>query len=113
MQHHHLPQLRNNNRNNNQTMTIILKQNTESIRDRIEEAGIHLCPCTRFKDACWLDYHVGLTSLVHGVGYYDEELDCVKSQEEELARYVREVKDPYYCKDVKAFIEKILETKKK
>jgi len=92
-------------------MTIILKQNTEAIRDRIEEAGIPLCLCAKYKDACWLDYHVGITPLVHGVGYYDEDLDGVKSQEEELARYVREVKDPYYCKDVEEFIEKILETK--
>jgi hypothetical protein len=92
--------------------TIILKQNSEEIRERVEDAGIELCICTTFKDACWLDYHVGLTTSVHGVGYYGDDMGT-DSQEEELARFLTEVKDPYYCKDVEEFVQKILESKTK
>jgi len=92
-------------------MTIVLKQNSPEIRQKIEDAGIELCICTKFKDACWLDYHPGITKSVHGVGYYGED-SFTNSQQEELDRFVQEATDPVWCKDVDEFIDKIKEAEK-
>ena len=88
--------------------TIILKQNSEAIRDKIREAGISVCCCARFYDADWLDYHPGLTKEVHGVGYPYEGM----TKEQTLALFVHECQEPVYCKDVDEFIEKIKEEEK-
>ena len=92
-------------------MTIILKENSEAIRERIKEAGIKVCICARFVDACWLDYNPGITDLVHGVGYYGEDVGT-SSQEEECARFLAECREPVFCADVDEFIEKIKESEK-
>ena len=86
--------------------TIVLKDNSLAIRKKIRCAGIDVCCCAEFVDACWLDFHPNVTDSVHGLGYYGEE---TKSQEEELARFQAENPDCYYCKDVDEFIEKIKE----
>ena len=87
-------------------MTIILKENSEAIRNRIEEAGIKVCICASFKDSCWLDYHPGITDEVHGVGYFGGEM-FTESQEEALALFMAECKEPFVCKNVEEFIETI------
>ena len=92
-------------------MTIILKENSQAIRERIKEAGIKVCICAGFKDACWLDYHPGITDEVHGVGYYGEEMGTT-SQAEECARFLAECRAPVICANVDEFIEKIKETEK-
>lgn len=91
-------------------MTIVLKENSKAIREKIQEAGIDVCVCAEFKDACWLDYHPGITSSVHGVGYYGEEADTY-SQEDALNRFVSESKDLVWCEDVDEFIAKIKENR--
>ena len=87
-------------------MTIILKENNEAIRQKISDAGIRVCTCAKFVDACWLDFNPGVTDEVHGVGYYGEEVGT-KSQEEELARFMAECAEPIFCKNVNDFIRKI------
>lgn len=89
-----------------QSKDFILKENTEEIREKIKAAGIHVCGCAWFKDACWLHYSTAVANGVHGVGYFDD-IDNVKSQEEELARYMREVRNPIFCTDVDEFIARI------
>ena len=90
-------------------MTIILQDNSEAIRKQIKDAGIKLCCCTSFADACWLDYHPNITDSVHGVGHYGEDAGT-KSQEEELIRFMSECQEPIICKDVSEFIERIKAT---
>lgn len=89
-----------------QSKDFILKENTEEIRQKIKAAGIHVCGCAWFKDACWLHYSTAVANGVHGVGYFDG-IDNVKSQEEELARYMREVRNPVICDNVEEFIANI------
>lgn len=84
-------------------MTIILKQNSEAIRNQIADAGIELCLCASFPDSVWLVYSI--TRLVHGVGYsFGDE-----TQEEHLRRFEAEVENhnPVWCKDVDEFIQAI------
>ena len=92
-------------------MTYILKENSEEIRNKIKEAGIELCGCTEFKDACWLDYTPSVSESVHGVGYYDDGELGINSQEEMLDYFVEDCRFPVWCKDVDEFIDKILHTK--
>ena len=90
-------------------MTYILRDNSEEIRQKILDAGIGVCVCASFKDACWLVFHTSIHGKeVHGVGYYGEETNT-KTQEEELKRFINECKYPYYCVDVNEFIERIKE----
>lgn len=88
--------------------TFILKQNSEVIRQKIKDAGIRVCICASFKDACWLDYSTVVANGVHGVGYFGEEVET-HSVEEELARFLAECKNPIFCKDVDEFIRLIKE----
>ena len=89
--------------------TLILKDNSKDIISKLKEAGINCCVCCTF-NAPWLDFNFGVTNLVHGVGYHDE--DEGTTSEQELERFVAECKDPYYCKDVEEFITKIKEQQK-
>ena len=89
------------------TTTIILQNNSPEIRKKIEDAGIKCCICCSFKDAGWLDYNPGITKQVHGVGYYDGELDFIKSKQQAYAFFLSECEDPLFCKDVDEFIETI------
>jgi len=88
--------------------TFILKENSEEIRKKISDMGIRVCVCASFKDACWLDYSTRVNNGVHGVGFYGGEMDT-HSQEEELARFLGECKNPVFCKDVDEFIRLIKE----
>lgn len=90
--------------------TYVLKENNETIRQKIKDAGIYVCHCASFVDACWLDYSTRVNNGVHGVGYYGEE-NGTHSQEEELARFITECEHLIYCKDVDEFITKIKEFK--
>lgn len=86
----------------------ILQENSEEIREKIKAAGIHVCGCAWFKDSCWLHYSTAVANGVHGVGYFDD-IDNVKSQEEELARFLSECAHAVFCTDVDVFIEEIKE----
>ena len=84
----------------------VLRKNNKAIRKKIENAGIHVCVCASFKNACWLDYHTMVANSVHGVGYYGGD-SGTNSQEEELARFVAEAKNLIYCANVDEFISLI------
>ena len=88
--------------------TIVLKQNNEITRQKIIKAGIDVCRCAWFTNACWLVYHVGVCDNVHGAGYFGGETET-KSVEEELARFVAENKDIVFCDSVDSFIDTINE----
>lgn len=91
-------------------MTIILKENSKAIREKIAEAGIKVCQCASFVDSCWLDYHPGITDEVHGVGYFGGDVGTT-SQEDACARFLAESRDPVFCDGVDEFIAKIMENK--
>ena len=86
------------------------KELSRQIQNELKEAGIKLCICAEFKDSCWLDFHPNLVKdfkvmNVHGLGYPCEG----ETQEQELARFLYEAKDPYFCKDVDEFIKMVKE----
>lgn len=89
-----------------QSKDFILKENTEEIREKIKAAGIHVCGCAWFKDACWLHYSTELIKSVHGVGYFIEK-DQVNGQKEELKSFLSKVQNPIFCVDVGDFIAHI------
>ena len=84
--------------------TFILKHNTKEDRQKIDAANIHLCVCSRFAGAVWLDYHTSVHNGVHGVGYGGGEM----TDEEAMALFLHEVKNPVYFDDVDEFIKEIL-----
>lgn len=88
--------------------TLILKHNSEDIRNKIKQAGIDVCTCSEYKESVWLDYS-GINS-VHGIGYSDETVGNL-SIEQELKRFMAECKEPVFCKNVDEFIIKIKEYK--
>ena len=73
----------------------ILKENSEEIRKKITDAGIHVCHCASFVDADWLDYHTLVANGVHGSGYPYEGM----TKEETRTLFLHEVKNPVFCKD--------------
>lgn len=79
----------------------VLKDNSPEIRKQIEDAGIHVCVCAEFKNACWLDYLTNLNN-VHGVGYWGEG---------ELERFVSGSKNVIWCNSVEEFIANIKKSK--
>jgi hypothetical protein len=83
----------------------ILKENGEANRRRIENAGIRVCPCAKYADADWLDYHTSVANGVHGNGYPYEGM----TKEETRALFLYEVQNPVYCNDVGEFIRLIKE----
>ena len=87
-------------------MTYYLRDNSEGIRQKIESAGISVCVCASFKDACWLDYSTAVGNGVHGVGYYGGDT-FTNSQQEALDMFLSEATDLVECKDVDDFIAKI------
>lgn len=91
-------------------MTLILKENSKEIREKIAEAGIKLCICASFVDSCWLDYSPGVTDEVHGIGYYGEEVGTC-SQEDACARFLLYCKEPVFCDGVDEFIKTIKENR--
>lgn len=86
-------------------MKLILRQNSEDIRKKITEAGIDVCICAQFHNAVWLDY-LEETRSVHGVGYFGDEHET-RSVAEEIGSFILDCRDPYICRDVEEFIEKI------
>lgn len=86
--------------------TFVLKENNEVIRQAILRAGIKVCICARFNNACWLDYNVGITDSVHGIGYATEDSE---DQATVLDFFVSENPNAVYCSDVDEFIAKIKE----
>lgn len=90
--------------------TLILKENNPQIREKLLAAGIECCECCEFK-APWLNYNRAITPLVHSVGYPSDAEDTT-TEEQRLDCYVKECKDPYYCKDIEEFINKIKEQQK-
>ena len=83
--------------------TFILKENSEAIRKKIADAGIHVCPCSKFDDSDWLDYSTAVGNGVHGNGYPFEGM----TKEQTRALFLHEVKNPIWCENVDDFIEKI------
>jgi hypothetical protein len=90
---------------------LVLKQNSPEIRGCIENAGITVCACASFEGARWLNFHPYLEMYreVHGIGYGDETMDG----DTDIAMFLHDHPDAYYCKDVDEFINKIKEYKTK
>ena len=91
-------------------MDLILRANNEEIRQALKAAGIEVCVCASFVDAVWLHY-LPETNSVHGVGYYGEENET-RSVAEEIGSFILDCKEPYLCRDVEEFIDKICSLRK-
>lgn len=85
----------------------ILKENSEEIRKKITDAGITVCACASFEGARWLDFHPDLCEhkTVHRIGYSDETMDG----DTDIAMFLYDNPDAYFCKDADEFINKIKE----
>lgn len=88
-------------------MEAILKVNCPSIRRRLEEAGLTLCPCCEFDGSVWLVCSDLVdTANIHGEGYPIEEMG-IEKVEDALRWYELDRKqDCIDCGyDVEIFIE--------
>ena len=83
--------------------TLILKENSEEIRQKIKDAGIDVCWCASHIDADWLDFCVNIQNGVHGNGYAYEGM----TKEQTRAMFLDEDEPILYCKDVDEFISEI------
>ena len=89
-----------------QSTVIILRQNSQEIRDAIKASGIDVCICANFVDSVWLDYYPTVGS-VHGSGYPYEGMTSEQTLafiEYEWKQYNTKVIE---CKDVQEFINEI------
>lgn len=83
--------------------TLVLKKNSEEIRQKIRDAGIDVCWCASHVDADWLDFCGNIQNGVHGNGYAYEGM----TKEQTRAMFLYEDEPILYCKDVDEFIDKI------
>jgi hypothetical protein len=89
-----------------QSTVILLRQNSQEIRDAIKASGIDVCICANFVDSIWLDYCTTIGS-VHGIGYPYEDMTSEQTLafiEYEWKQYNTKVIE---CKDVQEFINEI------
>ena len=89
-----------------QSTVILLRQNSQEIRDEIKASGIDVCICANFVDSVWLDYYPTVGS-VHGIGYPYEGMtseQTISFIEYEWKQYETKVIE---CKDVQEFINEI------
>lgn len=92
-----------------QSTVILLRQNSQEIRDAIKASGIDVCICANFVDSVWLDYYPTVGS-VHGIGYPYEGMtseQTISFIEYEWKQYDTKVIE---CKDVQEFIDKIFKS---
>lgn len=85
--------------------TLILKENSEDIRQTLKNNNIKVCRCASFPNALWLDYNSSVTNLVHGVGYCDE--TCPATPEQVLECFIKECEEPHFCNNIQEFINEI------
>lgn len=83
--------------------TLVLKENSEEIRNKIRDAGIDVCWCACHVDADWLDFGVNIQNGVHGNGYAYEGM----TKEQTRAVFLDEDEPILWCKDVDEFIKEI------
>ena len=83
--------------------TLVLKENSEEIRQKIRDAGIDMCWCACHVDADWLDFDLDSPNGVHGNGYAYEGM----TKEQTRAMFLDEDEPILYCKDVDEFINEI------
>lgn len=94
-------------------MWLILKENSEDIREKIKIVGISVCKCAEFKDSIWLAAYPSMPYpfTVHGLGY-EVPFGCSKSPEERIQIILKLAKEqgrePIYAEDVDDFIKMIL-----
>lgn len=89
-----------------QSTVILLRQNSQEIRDAIKASGIDVCICANFIDSVWLDYYPTFGS-VHGIGCPYEGMTSEQTLsfiEYEWKQYDTKVIE---CKDVQEFINEI------
>ena len=89
-----------------QSTVILLRQNSQEIRDAIKASGIDVCVCAYFADSVWLNYYPTVGS-VHGIGYPYEGMtneQTLSFIEYEWGQYNTKVIE---CKDVQEFINEI------
>lgn len=89
-----------------QSTVILLRQNSQEIRDAIKASGIDVCICANFVDSVWLYYYPTVGS-VHGIGYPYEDMTSEQTLaliEYEWKQYDTKVIE---CKDVQEIINEI------
>lgn len=89
-----------------QSTVILLRQNSQEIRDAIKASGIDVCICANFVDSVWIYYYHTVGS-VHGIGYPYEDMtseQTIAFIEYEWKQYDTKLIE---CKDVQEFINEI------
>lgn len=73
-----------------------IRKNTPELRNKLEDLGFHICPCTKFEDSIWLNTcKLSLETSIHGLGYWDETFPCT-SVDETLNLFLEENKAKTY-----------------
>lgn len=66
-----------------------IRKNTPELRNKLNELGYHICSCTEFEDAKWLETFLQTDHpSVHGIGYWDE--TCPFEPHQALDFFVKE-----------------------
>ena len=89
-----------------QSTVILLRQNSQEIRDAIKASCIDVCICANFVDSVWLYYYPTVGS-VHGIGYPYEDMTSEQTLaliEYEWKQYDTKVIE---CNEVEEFINEI------
>ena len=73
------------------TTPCYIRKNTPELRDRLKELGYHVCVCTEFEGAVWLN-NLLESSSIHGWGFLGDDAPF-KTQEEALRVFEIESKD--------------------
>lgn len=68
-----------------------IRKNTPELRERLKELGYHICTCSEFDGAVWLNNLIE-SSSIHGWGFLGEDAPF-KTQEEALRVFEIESKD--------------------
>jgi hypothetical protein len=73
------------------TTNCFIRKNTSELRTKLKELGYHICPCAEFKDSVWLrTSFITNKPVIHGIGYFNEDLTGRKNKQEELDFFLSE-----------------------
>lgn len=73
------------------TTNCFIRKNTSELRTKLKELGYHICRCTEFEDSVWLrTSFITNKPVIHGIGYFNEDLTGRKNTQEELDFFLSE-----------------------
>lgn len=68
-----------------------IRKNTPELRTKLKELGYYICSCAEFEDSIWLrTSFITNKPVIHGIGYFNEDLTGRKTTQEELDFFLSE-----------------------